>query len=731
MSRSFPWERVRSRTDARILTLCFFLSGFAGLAYQMVWTRLAFASFGINVQVLSVVISVFMGGLLLGSLWGSRIAQAARRQGISPLVLYALIEAFVGFGALCVPSFFGLGHRFLLASGGMDGAAYGVLSAAALSLSILPFCVAMGMTYPVVMTHLREVLSPEDRETSFSRLYVGNLAGALSGVLVTAFIAVELLGFRGSLWMALGFNLLASALAVLRARKAIRVPLAALGLVPRGEARSDPAWSNRLLFWSGFCSMGMEVVWTRAFTPVLRTQVYSFASLLAVYLASSALGSALYRRQRREGRVLDFSSLIALVAVTALLPVILNDPRFHFSPWIVLASIVPFCGTLGYLTPRLVDEASSGMPERAGRSYAVNLAGCILGPLAVGYGILPAWGAKHSLLLLTVPLILIFGLRVIRAQGPRIREAVWGSVMALLLFVAMTHSLSFEEFFPGVGGRTRILRDPTATVVVGGEGMDKSLFVNGIGITSLTTITKYMAHLPLATLEREPRSALVLCLGMGTSYRSALSWGIDTTAVELVPSVKEFVTFFHPDLAGKTDRPGALVVVDDGRRFLERTSRKYDVIIIDPPPPVEAAGSSLLYSCEFYTAARRRLEAGGILQQWYPGDANIDTLPAVARALAESFPFVKVTTSHARWGFHFLASDRPLRIPDFEQAWARMPLPARKDLAEWRGEEAKRRDFRKVLLQAKDIPILVSADPAVVITDDRPFNEYFLLRRLR
>ena len=44
------------------------------------------------------------------------------------------------------------------------------------------------------------------------------------------------------------------------------------------------------------------------------------------------------------------------------------------------------------------------------------------------------------------------------------------------------------------------------------------------------------------------------------------------------------------------------VVVDDGRRFLDRTVEQYDVVVIDPPPPVEAAGSSLLYSREFYAA---------------------------------------------------------------------------------------------------------------------------------
>jgi spermidine synthase len=84
-----------------------------------------------------------------------------------------------------------------------------------------------------------------------------------------------------------------------------------------------------------------------------------------------------------------------------------------------------------------------------------------------------------------------------------------------------------------------------------------------------------------------------------------LSWVIDSTAVELVPSVPELVTFFHPNAAALMMSPLSHVVIDDGRFYLERSSAQYDVITIDPPPPVEAAGSSLLYSKEFYSTVRQ------------------------------------------------------------------------------------------------------------------------------
>ena len=72
---------------------------------------------------------------------------------------------------------------------------------------------------------------------------------------------------------------------------------------------------------------------------------------------------------------------------------------------------------------------------------------------------------------------------------------------------------------------------------LGLEDLHKHLLVNGQGMAALSAITKMMAHLPLAALDRPPRDAIVVALGMGTTFRSLVSWGVRATAVELVPSV--------------------------------------------------------------------------------------------------------------------------------------------------------------------------------------------------
>src|SRR5947208_6567860 len=67
-----------------VVFLLFLLSGFSGLVYQVVWVRMAFASFGIIIQVLSVVLSVFMLGLSVGAWAGGRsIGFLVRKTGAS------------------------------------------------------------------------------------------------------------------------------------------------------------------------------------------------------------------------------------------------------------------------------------------------------------------------------------------------------------------------------------------------------------------------------------------------------------------------------------------------------------------------------------------------------------------------------------------------------------------------------------------------------------------------
>jgi spermidine synthase len=720
-----------------VLFLLFFCSGFCSLLYQVVWVRMAFAHFGVITPVLSVVLSVFMLGLGLGSWLGGKWVHAlSRRLKISPAYFYAGTELIIGIGAFVVPQLFELGEEYLLNAGEAGSTGYLLISAIFIVVAILPWCTMMGATFPLMMSFVKQ--TDPANQSSFSFLYVANVMGAMTGTAMTALVLVEVFGFRSTSIIAATINCSIAAISCVLGR-IYRSELGEGAALPPTQAPEQPAirasrrWLEIILFTTGFTSLAMEVAWTRAFTFVLKTTIYAFALILTTYLLSTWIGSYIYRRGLRDGRLVSTDNVLGALCLFALFPILLSDPRAGehidatLASAVTLSSIVPFCLALGYLTPQLIDEYSRGDPANAGLSYSVNIAGGIIGPLVAAYMLLPTIGTRAALLLLSAPMFLLFAW----SRRPLSWSMRQGAAIVLPFAAVFAFAVLVSRGYEDGGfyrGPHEVRRDHVATVVAYGEGMGKRLLVNGVGMTFLTPITKVMAHLPLA-IHNQAKAGLIICFGMGTTFRAMHSWGIDTTVVELSPSVTESFGFFFADFRDVIADPKAHIVVDDGRRYLLRSNRKFDVITLDPPPPIEAAASSLLYSKEFYDVVKAHLAPGGILQQWFPGgEENIQY--AVARSVQESFPYVVAFRSIEDWGYHLLASNSPIGDITPAEFLARLPEPAKRDLMEWNSNISIERMAQNILSRRTDIAnLLPVGGKTMVVTDDLPYNEYFILRR--
>jgi len=711
--------------------LFFFLSGFCSVLYELVWLRSSMAQFGVTTAMVSIVLSVFMAGLGVGSWASGRWLGRSNGAGrLSALRVYGLIELMIGASGLLVSYELRLGRRILEQSGMSSSMGYYWLAGLWVAITLLPWCTLMGATVPVAMQAIGQTL-PEESRRSFSYLYTANVAGAVIGTTVPLLL-IELLGFRGTLKVGAACNGLIALSAFALSRRAPKTsPAFSSQAGPSPVSASGGGTILALLFLSGLTCMAMEVVWVRSYTPYYGTVVYSFASILGVYLLATCMGAIVYRRWS-ERWTQENPVVWSALAVCALLPLLATNPELHMARLPRLAlGITLFTGLLGFITPMLVDRFSAGNPARAGIAYAVNVAGCILGPLVSGFILLPFLSEKWALVLLSVPWLIV-GLAPLR-RGAGLGFATRAAVYAALAIAAalIVTSRSYEESY----SKRKVLRDPTATVIAIGEGMHKRLLVNGFGMTSLTVITKVMAHLPLAFLDRPPQDALVICFGMGTTFRSLHSWGIPVTAVELVPSVPRLFSYYHSDGDAVLESPLSHVVIDDGRRYMERTDRQFDVITVDPPPPLQAAASSLLYSEEFYQVARRRLRPGGILQQWLPTTTDDDAVDvaAVTRSLRNSFPYVRAFPDE--FGIHYLCSDRPISQRTPEELVRRMPAGAVRDLTEWDEPsadgpvDAAEDRFSDLLRGELTLDQLIATSPRTpALTDDRPINEYYVVR---
>ena len=709
----------------------FFVSGFCSVLCELIWLRLAMAQFGVTTALTSIVLSVFMAGLGAGSwLAGALVQRYGDRINFPPLRLYGLLELMIGFSALVVPTELVWGHRLLesLADrAAVSSAAYYLISGLWLAGTMVPFCACMGGTIPVAMFAIRKQQKEGDRR-SFSFLYLANVLGAVLGSFLPLLL-IEPYGFHQTLLIGAALNaaIAASAFVVSSVSRAapLRTSTASFSSASAGAVGAIEC--NRgvlvLLFTTGLATMGMELIWIRLFTPYIGPVVYSFGMILVAYLLATYAGSQIYRywsRTRKQESRLTWVSL----ALLGVLPVLTADTRIplHLVAR-VFVGVMPFAGMIGFLTPMLVDRWSGGDPDRAGRAYAVNVVGCIVGPLVCGFLLLPLAGERWSVLLLALPWFAMAFPGRWTSGVQRFSRATAYGILLVALGVLLA-SKDFETQFPV----RRVLRDSTATVIAEGEGMQRRLLVNGMGMTKLNPITKMMAHLTLASLDHTPHSALIICFGMGTTFRSALTWNISTSAVELVPSVPKLFSYYHSDAEEVEKSPLAHIVIDDGRRFLERSPAKYDAIIVDPPPPVQTAGSSLLYSQDFYAVAKQRLVPGGILQQWLP-EADAPTQAAAARAIKNSFAYVRVFPGIQGWGWHFLASERPIPKRTATELVARMPLSAVSDMMEWGPAASPEEQVNLLLSHESSADAVIALSPATAaLQDNRPINEFFLLR---
>ncbi|MGV8124732.1 MAG: hypothetical protein AB2L14_33710 [Candidatus Xenobiia bacterium LiM19] len=540
----------RFRLIVSLFALYFFFSGFCGLLYQTVWLRLAFSHFGVITPVVSVVVSTFMFGLGFGTWLAGRLVSKVTDGKLNAVTLYGLVEAIIGCGAIIVPIMFAQSSRLLLNTGESNSAWFLSGSGLCIALSLLPFSIAMGATYPLAL-RAYEQLGLRDHHR-FGVLYAFNTAGAVAGCMITVFVLIELIGFRNTLYIGavLNFTIALSAViyGILKVGRVLSTrqkydsqETSEAPKIPGVPAKLSAPYDLVILFTTGFCSMAAEVVWIRVYGPKLEQAVYAFGFLLISYLIGHALGAWTYHLTVNRFRILIKSALLIAAALSCCLSVaVANANWMHLivsdvnSLRLYMAiAIGTFAAVLGWLTPLLVDRYSKSNPHAAGNAYAINIAGCVIGPLISGYFLVPLLGAQHSLIILSLPLIALMFLE----RRMMIFKLFTVCLSALILIPALyCHTWEEQVIITTATGTKKVYRDYAATTILySAEKGWKEVIVNGHGMTTLSPITKLMADLPMALHKGQADDVLVICLGLGTTYKTALTWGANVTAVELVP----------------------------------------------------------------------------------------------------------------------------------------------------------------------------------------------------
>jgi spermidine synthase len=740
VSRKSSGDRGLWATDAIVLPLftLFFLSGFTGLVYEVAWVRLFTGVFGNTTYSVTAVLSAFMAGLALGSRLFGRLIDTQRRQ----LLVYALLEAGIAVSAvlitLTVPlldPIYGFFYKSLNFSNALLTALRFALS---FVLIIIP-TILMGGTLPVIARFFIRNIGQVGTRTGI--LYGLNTLGAAAGCLLTGFYLIKAFGVRESVFIAALVNIIIAACVFLAARfMPVEEPEDAVDVISRGIDTATLSTARMRVFLAlaagaGFVSLSCEVLWTRLLVFMLKTTVYAFSIMLTTFLVGIGLGSLIFALVERRFGIRNYLKLWGLlqwgVAVSVFLSLLAFgafartpiEPYTTGGTWagnILQANLLPsiivmalptlLIGTAFPAAVAVLTRHISHVGESLGTLYAASTAGAIMGCVITGFFLVSLVGTQISLLIMvliscglaTTALLLSAGDGIKRRKpadstGPALISAwrafaPWPAVIAAFLILPGDYLFRYYNLGEAMHDRTSVIDyahegvEGITTVHHFSSGhrviSTGSINVAGTAFT-LRTTQKLQAHIPML-LHPKPRRICQVGFGSGETSRIVTSYDIERLdVVEISASVIETSDRFFGDINGGVVRhPKFRPVIMDGANYLRLTGERYDVIMNDSIWPYYA-GNSGLYTREYFRAAKKRLNPGGIMTSWMPVDMDISSFTSLLKTFRSEFQYVSfwLATSHDNQHALIAGSDAAFGIEPVAFI-ERFDLYARKDLAE-------------------------------------------------
>ena len=720
---TMPQGRSHSALLVACVCLLFFASGSVGLAYEVAWKHIFAATFGTTTYAVSVVISVFMGGLALGSFVFGRLADRARRH----LLICAGLELGIAASVLLVPVALGRVeplYRAIFRASENPALLLGVQALVSAAALLVPTFL-MGGTLPVLsrfMAARRRQVGP-----AVGILYGLNTLGAALGAFLAGFVLIKAVGAARTVPLAACANLVLAGLFASLHALAGPTPAA-----PEPDAGADAAAEDRLEGWraalllgavaaSGFASFSYEVLWTRLLTFRLNATVYAFSAMLTAYLLGLGLGGALVGMLRKERRRATYwrlygylESAVGICGLCTILLLAVPRPAWmgpaQGALWrvgiSVLVMIVPTT-LMGAALPVACHLIAGGV-RRTGRSvgsiYVFNTIGAVAGALITGFVLVRVLGTRGSLTLASFLMVacgsavLAFPVRPAAGGGGTWRRAIPLAAVWLLALLAWRivpadfvpdYLLKNQSYYSVYSGRASLLgyEEGVECVVVVSESAEgyRSIAAGGTQVAgtdpTVRNTQKLQCHVPML-LHPDPKLVCQVGFGSGETAHLFLSYGIERLdCVEISQAMLDMATTYFGDINhGVVRNPRFRPIVMDGAVYLKYAEQKYDVIANDSIWP-HLAGNSSLYTLEYFRNAKAHLRPGGIMTSWLPLDIPAADLKVVLATFHEVFPHVYVWSALSHTNMHALlvGCDRPLQV-DATRFLERFDRYARRDL---------------------------------------------------
>ncbi len=429
-----PFEgdnRNRHQMLHLVMMCFFFISGMTGLIYEILWTRMIVVIIGNAPFAISIVLTVFMGGLGLGSFLAGRYVSRLKTTG-DLLKAYGILELIVGAYGLMLPGLLVLFKPLYAAfynSLFRHFLVYNLVTFLCCSLLLILPVTCMGATLPVLSRFFVTRLSRIG--ASLGRLYSMNTIGGALGSLLCGFWIVSIWGVWGSLVFAVLLNAFIGLSSIYLGSR--NEPGG--GSILKNNAPPDIGRQERdrvegiaalcVFAVSGFCSMAYEVIWTKLMGLIIGPTIYSFTIVLVSFIMGLAVGSAFFGwladRTGKPAFLLVSTQITAALSALFISHLLGNSQIFYaklifafsdnFTMLMMVKSLVLFSslllptlflGAAFPLVGKLYTRTLEGVGRSIGFVYSVNTLGAVLGSFTAGFILIPLLGKESSLRLLAM-----------------------------------------------------------------------------------------------------------------------------------------------------------------------------------------------------------------------------------------------------------------------------------------------------------------------------------------
>lgn len=688
-----------------IVLLCFFLSGFSGLLYEVLWLRMLILIFGSTTLAVSTVLTSFMGGLALGSYFFGRIMDRQKR----PLLYYGFLEGVIGLYALTVPWLFSLlvpAYRVIWAQFHPNFYGFTLMQFLLVSVVLVVPTTCMGATLPILSRWA--VQQEKTLGVTIGRLYALNTFGAVLGTALSGFFLLPLLGVQKTLWIAVAVNLLVALCILALYRRSPAPPVSQRPEPPTDKElfRSKvpiPALSKGVIWsvvvgisLSGFISMIYEVAWSRTLSLLVDSSVYGFSIMLTTFLVGIALGSYFFSRRVDTLRFQGFvwAVLQIGIGVFAFLSLLffqelpywylllyrslgqsinlLLTGKFILAFFIMLAPTL-FMGAIFPLTIKIYASNINQISRMVGNIYTINTLGCILGSFAGGFFLIPLLGIRNTILL-GIGLNLLLGLYLLIITAAPRPSLKWISAPAVFLltlgllwfppawkaplmvsgvyiyahnFKNTSHRQLMEMYEPKNEPLLFYKEGHTCTISVHKSRRTGTIYMKSNGKVEASTkgdmpTQVLVGQIPML-LAPQLDEVLVVGMGSGVTVGSVTPFPArKITLVELEKAVIEGSRFFDQVNNRPLEDPRLTLRVADARNYLLVTPDQYDVIISEPSNPW-MAGVANVFTQEFFRLGYNKLKPEGVFCQWLQlYKISPESFKTVLTTFHSVFPYVYV-----------------------------------------------------------------------------------------